>query len=246
MAGLKRGMTLASSILLAMVITSACNQPFSQAPVVTNTPIDTSLFATPLLQTPVISMSDVANFGTQTAMAQTGMPFETSTAGIGTPQESATPTPIIGMTPADTATATLAVGGNNTPVVVSSQVVGTQPTALPPGPKPASYTMQSGEFVYCIARRFNVDPDETLALNGLFDSQTIYAGLVVKIPQSGKPFPGDRMLRQHPTTYTVSSSNQSLSSIACEFGDIDPAAIAQANGLSAGAALTSGQQLSIP
>jgi len=121
-----------------------------------------------------------------------------------------------------------------------------QPAATSvPGVRPATYTLQAGEFVYCIARRFNVDPDQTLATNGLSDAQTIYPGLVLKIPQSGS-FPGDRMLQNHPTTYTVVSSSETLYSIACKFGDVDPSSIAAANGLSVGAALTAGQQLSIP
>ena len=54
------------------------------------------------------------------------------------------------------------------------------------------------------------------------------------------------MLQNHPTTYTVVSSSETLYSIACKFGDVDPSSIAAANGLSVGAALTAGQQLSIP
>ena len=227
MARIKRGSMVASMLMLVVIITSACNQPYSQQPSVTNTPIDTSLFATPL--TGATQMTDVEIFATGTQAA-----LLTTTPAIATSQASATSTPIVGITsPANTSTATLAVSG-------------TLSTALPAGPRPATYTLQNGEFVFCIARRFNVDPDETLALNGLFDSQTVYPGLVLKIPQSGKAFPGNRMLKTHPATYTVASSNETIYGVACEFGDIDPSAIAQANGLSVGAALTSGQQLSIP
>jgi LysM repeat protein len=218
--------------VLVVIVTSACNQPYSQPPSVTNTPIDTSLFATPLGQTPN-SMSDVAIFSTGTAIAQlTTTPGAPISTGV-TTQASATSTPIIGITSAATNTSTQAVSS-------------TLSTAAPAGPRPSTYTLQNGEFVYCIARRFDVNPDEILALNGISDSQTIYQGLVLKIPQSGKPFPGNRMLRNHPTTYTVSSSNETIYGVACKFGDIEPAAIAQANNLSVGAALTSGQQLSIP
>jgi LysM repeat protein len=235
MARIKRGSMVASMLLLVVIVTSACNQPYSQQPSVTNTPIDTSLFATPL--TGATQMTDVEIFatGTQAALQTTTPATAISTVIGGTPQASATSTPIVGITsPANnTSTATLAVSG-------------TLSTALPAGPRPATYTLQNGEFVFCIARRFNVDPDETLALNGLFDSQTVYPGLVLKIPQSGKAFPGNRMLKTHPATYTVASSNETIYGVACEFGDIDPSAIAQANGLSVGAALTSGQQLSIP
>lgn len=235
MARIKRGSMVASMLMLVVIVTSACNQPYSQQPSVTNTPIDTSLFATPL--TGATQMTDVEIFatGTQAALQTTTPATAISTVIGGAPQASATSTPIVGITsPANnTSTATLAVSG-------------TLSTALPAGPRPATYTLQNGEFVFCIARRFNVDPDETLALNGLFDSQTVYPGLVLKIPQSGKAFPGNRMLKTHPATYTVASSNETIYGVACEFGDIDPSAIAQANGLSVGAALTSGQQLSIP
>ena len=230
MARIKRSAVVASMLMLVVIITSACNQPYSQQPSVTNTPIDTSLFATPL--TGATQMTDVEIFATGTQAA-----LLTTTPAIATVQASATSTPIIGITsPATTPTATLAVSGT----------LGTLPTAQPAGPRPATYTLQNGEFVFCIARRFNVDPDETLALNGLIDSQTVYPGLVLKIPQSGKAFPGNRMLKTHPATYTVASANETIYGVACEFGDIDPSAIAQANGLSVGAALTSGQQLSIP
>jgi LysM repeat protein len=106
--------------------------------------------------------------------------------------------------------------------------------------------LQNGEFVYCIARRFNVDPAEVLALNGIADSQTIYPGLTIKLPQTGNPFPGDRMLRNHPATYTVAGSDETVYSVACAFGDVDPALIAQNNSISVGAALTPGQTLNIP
>ena len=39
------------------------------------------------------------------------------------------------------------------------------PTATPG--LPASYTIQKGEFPFCIARRFNVNPNEMLQITGL-------------------------------------------------------------------------------
>ena len=50
----------------------------------------------------------------------------------------------------------------------------------------------------------------------------------------------------HPTTYTVLASDETVYGVACKFGDVDPAAIAQANGISVDAALAAGQSLSIP
>lgn len=54
------------------------------------------------------------------------------------------------------------------------------------------------------------------------------------------------MLKIHPVTYTVSTSNQTMYTIACEFGDVDPLAIAQANFLPVDSILYLGQQLNIP
>jgi hypothetical protein len=54
------------------------------------------------------------------------------------------------------------------------------------------------------------------------------------------------MLRNHPATYTVSGSDETVYSVACAFGDIDPARIAQANNISVSASLNAGQTLNIP
>jgi len=111
---------------------------------------------------------------------------------------------------------------------------------------PKTYILQTGEYPYCIARRFDVDPNELLSLNGLEHRQTFYTGIVLKIPQTENPFPGYRTLQIHPTTYTVSASGKTLYMIACEFGDIDPLSIAQANDIPTDSALFVGQQLNIP
>lgn len=239
MARLKRGTLIASTLMLIAVIVSACKETVSTPPAMTNTPFNQSLFATPMAQTPgAPGMSDIELFGTNTALALSGTPMTVATqtpstpVGIGTQNVNVTltPTPLISINP----TSTLAVSGG-----------GTLPTSMPVGSRPATYTLQSGEFVFCIARRFDVDPDQVLSLNGLSDGQTVYPGKVLKIPQSGS-FPGSRALKNHPATYTVSSSNETVYSIACQYGDVDPGAIAQANNLSPSAGLTAGQQLSIP
>ena len=249
MASMRRRSLVASMLVLVAIIASACRQPFSQAPDVTNTPINPdSLFATPLGQ--ATNMTDVQNFATGTALAiQSGTPV----AGIATSTPNLSTTQIVGGSPTITPTSIIQLPTNAVTTPTATLAVSTgQPgtTSLPaatsvPGTRPSTYTLQSGEFPYCIARRFNVDPEQLLSVNGLLDGQTLYPGKVLTIPQTGT-FPGNRMLRNHPTTYTVASSNETLYSIACLFGDVDPSSIASANGLSVGAALTSGQQLSIP
>lgn len=229
MARIKRGATVASMLMLIAVVISACKTPYSTPPAATNTPIGTnSLFETPL--TPDITMSDVANFGTLTALVSSGTPqaIATQTLSVATQDLSATATPTpLGAT--NPSTATLAL-----------------PTSAPVGTRPLEWTLHKGEFPYCIARRFDVDPQTLLNLNGLSSGTIFYPNRTLKIPQSGS-FPGTRALRPHPVSYTVASSSETLYSIACLFGDVRPEDIAQKNNLaSADVALTSGQPLSIP
>lgn len=165
-------------------------------------------------------------FATQTAMAA---------AGGGTPVAQQTP------------------GAPSVPTTAPSG--GTPPTAVPPQPPapaivaptatpgiPAVYVIQKGEFPYCIARRFNVDPGELLAVNGLGPATITYAGMQLKIPQTGRPFPGNRSLRPHPTTYVVRPGD-TYNTIACVFGDVDPSAIAFVNG---NQKLATGATINIP
>jgi hypothetical protein len=76
-----------------------------------------------------------------------------------------------------------------------------------------------------------------LSLSGLTSAQanSLITGTVLTIPQSGA-FPGNRALA-HPATYTVASADETVYSIACKYGDVDPNAIATANGISASAKL---------
>lgn len=110
---------------------------------------------------------------------------------------------------------------------------------------PQSYTINPGEFPYCIARRYNVNPTELLSLNGLTSYSTVLAGTTLRMPQTGNPFPDGRALASHPTTYTVQSGD-TIYKIACKFGDVDPIYMAQVNGLKSPYSLTVGQTLQIP
>lgn len=112
-------------------------------------------------------------------------------------------------------------------------------------PLPKTYTIQKGEFPFCIARRFDVDVSELLSLNGLGVNSLVSVGYNLKIPQTGNGFQGQRALAKHPDTYTV-STNDTIYSIACQYGNVYPEAIAQANGISKPYNLKVGQKLHIP
>lgn len=245
MPGIKRGVRIASTLILVAIVASACNQPYSQAPVVTNTPIDpNSLFATPFAGT--TELSPVEIFSSQTAQAaNTSAPgIATATGGVAvTPQAgTVTSTPFVSLpsNPTVTPTSTLALPSG----IITS-------TPAPSGPRPPTYTLQAEEFPFCLARRFDVDPYDLLRASNVSSPDIYYSGLVLTIPQNSV-WPvqdlGPRALLTHPTTYAViGSADTTVHGVACKFGDVTPESIVGANsGLSLGSTLTVGQRLNIP
>ncbi|OJX44757.1 MAG: hypothetical protein BGO78_07040 [Chloroflexi bacterium 44-23] len=116
------------------------------------------------------------------------------------------------------------------------------PTATPG--KPTTYTLKDGEFPYCIARRFDVNPGDLLAINNI--GGNVAPGTTLKIPTDSKwPAEFERSLREHPGTYTV-QAGQTIYEIACLYGDADPDAIIVANSLKEPYTLSAGQVLQIP
>lgn len=170
----------------------------------------------------------LAQGATQTAMATAGIVLPTPTLPGGSP----------------VATQGGVVLPTATPIGVGTPV----PTFVyTPAPKPAEYTLKAGEFPYCIARRYNLNPQELLDLNGISTSSgSLYQpGLTLKIPQSSLTFPGETALIPHPATYTVLSGD-TVYSVACKYGDPDPLAIAAANGLQSPYTLTVGRTIQVP
>ena len=243
MPGMKRGVLVAFTLMLVAILVSACNQPYSQAPSVTNTPINPdSLFATPIGG--ATELTDVQIFASQTAQAANPVTAIVSspTGGVPlTPQvATATSTPIVALPASPTPTSTLAL-----PPSISTS------TLQPSGSNPPTYTLQAQEFPYCIARRFNVDPTDLLEASNLDSPDVYYAGLVLTIPQNSV-WPvqdlGERALRLHPSTYTVTGdADTTVYGVACKFGDVTPNSIVSANStINLGSTLTPGQTLSIP
>jgi len=227
-------------VILALTLSlSACEKPASTLP----TPTAKNKVKQPQAAATGVGMGMIEIAASQTAAALTNVPLGTPALIV---NGTATATPPGGIPQIVTPTGTHA---SSVDTALPSLTPGIINTALPPQPtvqinKPATYTLKEGEFVYCLARRFNVDPDQMLSLNGLIDSETIYAGLTVKIPTSGS-FPGQRALKVHPATYTV-QADDSIYSVACLYGDVDPINIAAVNGLAAPYNLTTGVQIRIP
>ena len=110
---------------------------------------------------------------------------------------------------------------------------------------PGTYVLREGEFPYCIARRYNVNPNELIRESGIAPNQTVSAGTTLVFPKSDRTFPGKRRLENHPTDYSV-REGETIFSIACVFGDVDPQSIITANNLQEPYTLTAGQVLHIP
>ncbi len=258
---INRTMKVTGILLLGVMLASACTYSYSQAPAGTPTTIPTNLFVSPFPsgQDP---LQIIAALGTQTAQALTAQAGG-ATVAVGTPGTPSTQA-VATDTSASTQTTQVATllpvteipsGSTFTPTsqgtVVIPTISGTVAAPTTSGtavPVPSTYTLQKGEWPYCIARRYNVNPNELLSLNNLTFAQSsmLMPGLVLTMPQTGNAFPGDRAWHSHPDTFTVDSSDTTIYGVACYYGDITPQAIATANSLPVSAVLTVSQKLTIP
>ncbi len=216
-------------IMALIMLVAACERPASKAPV--STPIDGDIIRTPLpvdqqiLNATMTAQAILEKYDQPTVEIKTKEPVEETTEeAIDQPTEMAT-----------TSEAT------TEPTAVQT------PTQLPPTPvftKPTEYTVHEGEFAYCLARRFDVNPNDLLSVNGLNEYSYFSEGMVLTIPTTGS-FPGERALMAHPDTWTV-SAGETIYDIACAYGDLYPEAIVVVNGLQEPYTLTAGQILQIP
>lgn len=208
-------------VVLALVLTlSACQRSATKAPLVTPS---SAAQTSPTSSDP---MAMLRSFATQTALAMSGELPPTQVSS--------------GTTPVPTSNATLSF-----PLTPIAPTATPMNTAIPANTtRPLTYTLQEGEYPYCIARRFDVNPDDLLSINGLGSGGMYVPGLVLKIPQTGS-FPGPRQLISRPDSYTVAAGD-TVYKIACKYGDIDPISIATANSLVAPYTLTVGKVIYIP
>ena len=247
---------LVTAFIFMALVTSGCRQSYA--------PVDESL-ATPaegadgFPEEIPSDMEGVFEAGAQTATAQALDPAAATAAGeataVPTTAEDASLTPDA-ENPTEEATeeATDEAPETATPTVTAPVIADAtstpQPTDIPSvnvGSLPSSYTLQKGEFPYCIARRFNVDPSELLNLNGISSAAAgaLQPGLTLKMPTTGNPFPYDRARNPHPVTYVVPETT-TVYAIACFFGDVDPAKIVSMNNISNPNSVAAGTSLQIP
>ena len=189
--------------------------------------------STPPPVTPTTNLSEIARQATETAIAKTPKAGETQVPE--TTEESMTD---------PTATVSEAVEPTNTPEPTTSTSETEEPTVYEYA-IPASYTLHEGEFIYCIARRYNIHPEDLEVYNGYESGTLLYPGDTLQIPSGSRDWVGDRALQYHPSNYTVIYGD-TLYSISCLYGDVDPRAIAAANDLDIDQVLTPGTVLQIP
>ena len=240
----RRSVLVISIFMIAVVMLSACTQSLSSAPEETPTLIPTGLFVSPIasVENP---MAMIEQFAKQTEAAQT------AAAGGGTPQAPAagtgTPgTEVVIVSPTASVAANVSTPTNaNAAATTPVSAVTSAPASTPVPLSGNEYILKAGEWPYCIARRYDVDPEAMLRASGLVSPDIYYPGLKLIIPQ-GANFPGPRVLIPHPASYTVASGDETVYSIACKYGEVNPDAIASTNGISSSAKLTVGQVLQIP
>ncbi len=114
--------------------------------------------------------------------------------------------------------------------------------------RPETYSLNKGEWPFCIARRYNINPIDLLSASGLSLESKPDVGFVLKIPRTGE-WPesrfGHRYIRIHPAVHTV-VAGETLNTIACLYGDVDPSDIVSENNLSEPYKIHSGMELRIP
>ncbi len=113
-----------------------------------------------------------------------------------------------------------------------------------------TYTLQDGEDLICIGRRFDVRLTQLLSLNGFSAPEDAKTGAVITLPDDPESWSqqdgyGRRRLNPHPALVNPRESDN-LFSLACAFGDVLPEDIATANKLVLGEPIPTGMQVSIP
>lgn len=141
----------------------------------------------------------------------------------------------------------------STPLPVSDPLVSPTPDPDQPTATPeiqiTTYVVVSGDWIFKIARKFNVDPQAIIDLNEeLANSGALVVGMVLKIPTSDTAPPATDDGTGAPIeggTIHVVKSGEWVWSIARLYG-IDPQVIIDANNLASPGIIYPGDELIIP
>jgi LysM repeat protein len=145
---------------------------------------------------------------------------------------------------------------NGTVIVTVEGAPTLTPTSTPPGgtPTPRTHIVRQGEWLYCIARAYGVDPQAIAEENGILNPNLIYPGQALTIPdEPGWWLPGTACQRQFdggtpsPTCrwYHTVALGETLYSISVKYG-VSMWAIAEANHILNLNYIRAGQVLCIP
>ncbi len=113
-----------------------------------------------------------------------------------------------------------------------------------PSGGPTTYTVQRGDWLYAIARKFGISVAALQAANPSLNPNFVYPGQVLNIPSSTPPMPGPTPAPGPTTTYIVQRGD-TLYAIAIRFRTT-PYAIQIANRLASPNFIYPGQVLIIP
>jgi LysM repeat protein len=214
---MNRRIALFLAVAAVVILASGCNRPMSTGPL-----------PKPQGQTSVVGMPTqvIATAAAVGATLAPGAPQPTSPAG-GVPAATSAPAP----------------AATSAPVPEATSAPEPAPTAAPPAAPvapgvPINYTVMHGDWVYNIARKFNVSPNAIVEANNLYPPYSLHAGQILIIPAGGTPPGGGG------NVYVVQPGD-TLYSIARKYGK-SVAAIADANHLVNIHFIFVGQRLVIP
>ncbi|HEX7588591.1 MAG TPA: LysM peptidoglycan-binding domain-containing protein [Anaerolineae bacterium] len=189
--------TITTPVAITSVSTAAPTQAITTtvAPVATAAPLATSTPAPTSAPLPAIASNNPGTYTVQwgDTLFAIAARFSTTTGAI----SAANP----GLNP------NLIVPGQ----VLNIPAAGTQPAPLPSGTTPGSpssacvpsYTVQRGDWVYELARRFGVGVNALIAANPGFNPNLLYPGKVLNIPCGGGTVPATPGPSTGGGTYTV-------------------------------------------
>ena len=213
---MNRRIALFLVVAAVVILASGCNRPMSSGPL-----------PKPQGQATAVGMP-TAVIATAAAAGATLAPGATQP-----PRTAATSAP-----PAATSAPAPAATSAPAPAATSAPAPTAAPTAVPAALEaPTTYVVQPGDWVYNIARKFNVSPNSIIEANGLRPPYSLRVGQALTIPAGAPPPSGGNV-------YIVQRGD-TLYSIARKYGK-SVAAIAEANHLVNLHFIFVGQRLVIP